>query len=161
MDRRMNKAGSPGRPGGDTRESGGKWRLFYDIYPDLRWQPAGSSADWFEVALHAEMPEYRPPGHPLSREAFCAVAGVADFVMQQLKSPGPCSIGRSGPYFTLHPAAPGDFAQTTVSRTLSLVFSNVEPYTRLREPAILAEIKSQLSELRVPRFQYPAETICR
>jgi hypothetical protein len=162
MDRRINKTGSQRRSSGqNTWEGAGKWRLFYEIYPDLRWQPTDSSVDWFEVALHAEMPGYRPPNHPHSREAVFALVGVADFLIQHIKSPALYSIGRTSPYFTLHPPASGDFTQTRLSRTLSLVFSNVGPYTQLREPSILTEIKNQLSELNVSRFQSSAETICR
>ncbi len=162
MDRRINKTGSQRRSSGqNTREGAGKFRLFYEIYPDLRWQPTDSSVDWFEVALHAKMPGYRPPNHPHSREAVFALVAVADLVIQHINSPALYSISRTSPYFTFHPPASGDLTQTTLSRTLSLVFSNVGSYTQLREPSILTEVKNQLSELNVSQFQSPAETICR
>ncbi len=162
MDRRINKTGRQMRSRGrNTREGAGKWRLFYEIYPDLRWQPADSAVDWFEVALHTEMPEYRPPNHPISREVFHDLVGVAEALIQHLKSPSLYSIGRYGPYFTLHPPASGEFTQTTLSRSLSLVFYNVGLYTQLREPPILTEIKNQLSQLNVFQFQSSSGTICR
>jgi len=141
----------------NTHEDIGKYRLFYEIYPDLRWQPPDSSADWFEVALHAEMPEYRPTSHLESCAAVSALMNVANLLMQQAQSLAPDSIGRSRPYFTLHPPASGDLTQTTLSRTLSLVFSNVGSYTQLREPPILTELRIRLRQLNVPRFQRSAE----
>jgi phytoene dehydrogenase-like protein len=146
---------------GITHEDVAKYRLFYEIYPDLRWQPEDSSADWFEVALHAEMEEYQPPDHQKSREAVSVLMDVAKVLIQQVHSRGPRSIELSRAYFTLHPPALGDFTQTTLSRTLSIVFSNIGSYTLLREPSILTELKNQLNHLNVSRFQRSAETLCR
>lgn len=156
MTRRQTKRSSR-----NTQEEVGKYRLFYEIYPDLRWQVTDSYADWFEVALHVEMPEYRPASHPESRAALSALMNVANLLMQQAHSLAPHSVSRARPYFTLHAPASGDLTQTMLSRTLSLVFSNVGSYTQLREPSILTELKNQLRQLNVSRFQRSAETLCK
>lgn len=162
MDRRMKQSYRQTETRhGRARADVGKWRIFYEIYPDLRWQPAYSSADWFEVALHAQMSEYRPPNHPSSREAIFALVEVADFLMQKVNAPAPCSMSRSSPYFTIHPPASGDFAQTMLSRTVSLVFSNVGSYTQFQKPSLLNEIENHLSHRNIFRFQRSPETICR
>jgi len=162
MDRRINMTRRQVRPSTRiTHEDIAKYRLFYEIYPDLRLQPEDSSSDWFEVALHAEMEEYQPSHHPKSREAVAALTDVAKILIEQVRSRGRRSIDLSSAYFTLHPPASGDFANTMLSRTLSLVFSKVESYTPRREPTILTELKNELSRLNVRRLQSPAETICR
>jgi hypothetical protein len=125
--------------------------IFYEIYPDLKWQAADSSVDWVEVALHADTAEYRPAEHPKIREALLALEKVADVLTRQIDSP--CSIDRSNPYFTLHPPASGDVAQMTLSLTLSIVYSNIGSYTQLAEPSILSELRHQLSLLGVSKFQ--------
>jgi len=162
MDRRINMTRRQVRPSTRiTHEDIAKYRLFYEIYPDLRLQPEDSSSDWFEVALHAEMEEYQPSHHPKSREAVAALTDVAKILIEQVRSRGRRSIDLSSAYFTLHPPASGDFTRTKVSRTLSIVFSNIGSYTLLREPLILEQLKNELSRLKILRLQSSVETICR
>lgn len=144
-----------------TGEKIAKYRLFYEIYPDFRWQPEDSFADWLEVTLHAEMEEYQPSDHPKSRETVSVLTDVAKILIQQVESRGGRAIDLSSAFFTLHPPASGNFADTMLSRTLSVVFSKLGSRALRGEPNILTELKNELGRLNVPRLQRSAETICR
>jgi hypothetical protein len=127
-------------------------RIVYEIFPDLTWKAPGSSCDWFEVALHAELSEYLPPDHPRSREVFSALMDVAEFLIRRLPTQAPCMVELSASYYTLHPPACGDFLRTRLSRSLSVVFSGVEPYN-FDEPRLLTQLRTQLDLLSILGFE--------
>ncbi len=127
-------------------------RVFYEIYPVLTWQPADILTDWFEIALHAEIEAYFPPSNPRSLQVFSMLTDLAEFLIGRIDPPPPTyGVSLSASCYTLHPPANGDFHQTKLSRSLSLVFLNVDPYRNLEEPAILTQLKKQLSLLEIPR----------
>ena len=134
-------------------EGAGHQQIVYQIYPDLTWQAPDTSFDWFEIALHAEVDEYRPPDHRRSREAFSALITVAELLIQRLPLHTSCVVELSSSYYTLHPPACGDFTRTRLSRSLSLVFSSVEPYKHREEPPLLAALRTELALLNISKFE--------
>jgi hypothetical protein len=133
-------------------------KLSYEIYPDLNWQTMVSPATWFEIVLHAETEEYRPPDHPKSQEVFSALMDVADLLIQQIPSHAPYSVDLSAAYYTVHPPGCGEISQTRLSRSLSLIFNNVGLHTNFKEHSILAHLKNQLSLLNVPKLKRLCDT---
>lgn len=127
-------------------------RVFYEIFPDLTWQPADKGLSWFEIALHAESEEYEPAGEPRSREAFSVLMDLAELLIQKIQAHAPYEVTLSTSYYTLHPPACGDFRRSRLSRSLSLVFFNAPTYRKAEGPALLTEIKTQLSFLGIPRL---------
>ena len=134
------------------REDLRRKHVFYEIFPDIAWQPAGTSFSWLEIALHVEADRYQPPNHPRSREVFSLLVEVAGFLMGK-QAGSPHAVHLSASYYTLHPPARGDFSPTRLSRSLSLVFLNMHPYRKGEEPAILTELKTQLSLFDIPRLE--------
>jgi hypothetical protein len=129
-----------------------RFRVFYEIHPELALQPEDAPASWFEIALHAEAEEPWPPDAPRSREAFSALMDMADFLVQRIGSHAPYSLEVSASYHTLHPPASGGLTRPGLARTVSLVFSDVGPCTRLEEPAILTQIRDELHRVGIPRL---------
>ena len=127
-------------------------RVFYEILPGLTWQPADMDLSWFEIALHAETEEYRPTGDPRSREAFSVLTDLAELLIKKIQAHAPYEVNLSASYYTLYPPACGDFHRTRLSRSLSLVFLNVPTYRKAVEPALLTELKTQLSLLGISRL---------
>ena len=127
--------------------------VLYEIFPDLTWQPADWPLTWFEIALHADAEEYRPPGNPRSREVFSLLMDLAEFLIRQIQSHAPYELDLSASYYTLHPPGRGDCSRTRLSRSLSLVFLNVDPYRNLEEPALLTKLKTELSNLEISRLK--------
>ena len=125
-------------------------RVFYEIVPDLTWQHADMDLSWFEIALHAETEKYGSSGDPRSREEFSVLMDLAELLIQKIQAHAPYDINLSASYHTLHPPACGDFRRTRLSRSLSLVFFNVLTHRKAEEPALLTELKTQLSLLGIP-----------
>jgi len=133
-------------------ESLRRFRVFYEIHPELALQAEDAPASWFEIALHAEGEECRSPDHPKSREAFSVLMDLADFLVQRLGAHAPYALDISASYQTLHPPASGDLTPPRLARTVSLVFSGVGPCTRLEEPRMLTQLRDELSRLDIPRL---------
>lgn len=124
-------------------------RVFYEIVPDLTWQPADMDLSWFEIALHAETEEYKPAGDRRSREVFSVLTELAELLIRNIQAHAPYEVNLSASYYTLHPPACG---RTRLSRSLSLVFLNIPTYRKAVEPALLTELKTQLSLLGISRL---------
>ena len=103
-------------------------------------------------ALRAGAEEYQPSGNPKCREVFSLLMDLAEFLIQRIHSQAPYEVDLSAPYYTLHPPACGDYRQTRLSRSLSLVFSNVAPYRKGEEPDLVREITNHLSLLGISRL---------
>lgn len=127
-------------------------RVFYEIYPDLTLQDEDAPSMWFEIALHIEAEEAWPPDHPKSREASTVLTGLGEMLIRRATPPASCGLERLEPYYTLHPAE--DRSQPRMTFTLSLVFLDAGPYTRLEEPGLLAELKVDLSLLGIPSSEF-------
>lgn len=128
-------------------------RVFYEIYPDLTWQPADWTLTWFELALHAET-EYKPPTSSGSREVFSVLMDLAEFLIQRIRSQAPYQVDLSASYYTLHPPGRGgEVSRTRLSRSHSLVFFDIDPYRRLEEPVLLTQLKAHLSLLDISRLK--------
>lgn len=130
----------------DTRQ-----RAFYEIYPDLTLQGEDAPSMWFEIALHIEADEPWPPDHPKSREASTVLTGLGQMLIQRATPPASCGLERLAPYYTLHPAE--HRGRPRMAFTLSLVFLDVGPYTRLEEPGLLTQLKADLALLGIPRSE--------
>lgn len=135
------------------REETRRERVFYEIFPDLTWQPADWPLTWFEIALHAETEEYQPPNNPRSREVFSVLIDLAEFLIRQIQSQAPFEVDLSASYYTLHPPGCGDVSRTRLSRSLSLVFFNVDSYRNLEEPVLLTQLKTELTLLQISRLK--------
>ena len=144
---------NPGHGGHVREEVLRREHVFYEIFPDLTWQPADWPLTWFEIALHAETEEYQPPANPRSREVFSVLMDLADFLIQQIQSHAPYEVDLSASSYTLHPPACGDFSRTRLSRSVSLVFFNVAPYRKGEDPLLLTEITNHLSLLGISRLK--------
>ncbi len=128
-------------------------RVSYEVYPDLTLQVEDASGMWFEIALHIEVEEYRPADHLKSREEFSVLMGVAERLIQRVKSHAPYRLEMPGSYHTLHSPAPGRPALPSLARTISLVFSDIgRPYTLHEEPGILARLRAELALLGIRRL---------
>lgn len=136
-----------------VQEDFGRLRVFYEIYPDLTLQVENAAGTWFEIALHIEVEEHRPPDHPKSREAFSVLMEVADRLVECVKSHVPYGLEMPMAYHTLHPRAAGRPAPPRLARTISLVFSDIGPYTLHAEPQILARLRAELAHLGIPRLE--------
>jgi hypothetical protein len=135
-------------------------RVFYEIFPERTPQAYDAPRSWFEIALHVEVKEHRPPEHPNSREAFFVLMGLADLLIQRVQAHAPYQLDMSALYNTLHPPPSGDFTQPRLAWTISLVFPDVAPYTHL-EPDILAQLRAELILLGIPRLGNPSGGGCQ
>ena len=123
-------------------------RVFYEIYPDLTLQVEDAASMWFEIALHVEAEEPWPPDHPRSLEAFAVLTGLGETLTRRVTPPASCGLEKLVPYCTLHPA---EDRGPRMAFTLSLVFLDVGPYTRLEEPGLLTQLRADLALLGIPR----------
>jgi len=131
------------------REDVRRLRVCYEVYPEIPLDAADEHGDWFEIEIHAQVEESHPSDHPDSCEAFSALMRLADFLIQRIQSHAPYGLDLSPSYHTLHPPERGDSSQTRLSRTISLVFSDVAPYPGLEEPRILTQLKAELRLLSI------------
>jgi hypothetical protein len=130
-----------------------RFGIWYEIYPDLTLQ-AEAPVSWFEIALHAEVDQHRPSGDPKSRESFSVLMSLADLLIERIQGHAPYRLDLSASYHSLRPNAAGLPAPPALSRTISLVFSDVGPYTILEEPPILRQLRAELGLLRIPRLDH-------
>ena len=132
------------------REDVRRLRVCYEVYPEIPLEAADEHGGWFEIALHAQVEEPHPSDHPDSSEVFSALMRLADVLIQRIQSHAPYGLELSPSYHTLHPPESGDSSQVRLSRTISLVFSDVAPYTQIEEPRILTQLKAELRLLSIP-----------
>jgi hypothetical protein len=132
------------------REDVRRLRVCYEVYPEIPLDAADEHGGWFEIALHAQVAEPHPSDHPNSREVFSTLMRLAEVLIQRIQSHAPYGLDLSPSYHTLHAPEGGDFSQTRLSKTVSLVFSNLAPRTHLEEPRILTQIQAELRLLDVP-----------
>ena len=125
--------------------------VFYGIYPDPTLQLKSAPATWFEVALHAEMTEYRPPEHPESREAFSVLMDLADYLIQRIQSHAPYGLEISDSYYLLLSTAP-EGGRPRLARTVSLIFIDAGCRASEEERCMLTQLRGELSQLDVLRL---------
>jgi hypothetical protein len=125
-------------------------RVFYQAFLELAWQPTDALFSWFEIALHVKTEECHPPNDHRNRDQLSTLMELAGFLVQQIRFHAPYQVALSTSYHTLHP--PRDTDAPMLFRSISLVFVHVSPYNRDEEPAILAELKSSLGFLDIPRI---------
>lgn len=124
--------------------------IFYEISPDLAFRPAAAPGFCFELALHAEMAEPLPPGHPKLGELLSVLIGVADLLIQRTQTHAPYELDLSASHYTLHPPPTGGTARPGLSRTIRLVFSGVTPAAAHGEPPLLTRIRKELRLCHIP-----------
>jgi len=128
-----------------------RFRLFYEIYPELPGETEDTQVQWFEIALHLEVAEHRPNDHPENRMASLLLIGLADHLVQRVRSHARFALDMPASYNTLHPPAPKDQNQPRMALTLSLVFSDVGPYPPRETPGLLTQLRAELALLGIPR----------
>lgn len=124
--------------------------LFYQIFPDLAWRPPDALYSWFELTLHVKTAEYLPRNDHRNREQLSTLMELAEFLLQQIRCHVPYQVELSNSYHTLHP--PQNKDAPMLCRSLSLLFINVSPYRSSEEPAILAQLRTSLGFLGIPRI---------
>jgi len=136
-------------------------QVFYEIYPNLTLQAEDVTGTWFEIALHIEVEEPRPPDHPKSRVAFSVLMGLTNLLIQRVKSYAPYGLEMPPSYYTLLPLASDRHASPRLARTISLVFSGVGPYTVHEQPDILAYLRAELIHWGVPHLHHASAGGCQ
>ncbi|MBL8238116.1 MAG: hypothetical protein JNM66_11885 [Bryobacterales bacterium] len=145
----LHQPGSPSQPiiDGIRRPD-----MFYEVYPDLALQGEDAPSNWFELALYAELNEWRPPDHPEVREAFAALMDIAGLLVERIQAHAPYSLEFVDSFHLLPGAAPAQRIPR-VARTVSLLFSNAGPCSPRQEPPILAQLREELRRLHIPRLE--------
>jgi hypothetical protein len=123
--------------------------MFYEVYPDLTLQADEAVLTWFEIALHMEVKEHRPLTDPGSGEACLVLAGLADVLIRCAEPHVRRRPEPARPYYTVHPPAGDAPGRARMARTISLVSSDLQPYTRHQEPAVLTRLRKELSLLGI------------
>ena len=130
-------------------ESLGRFPLFYEVYPALIEGAGDTHEQWFEIALHLEVREHRPHVHPENQEGSLLLIGLADVLVQRVKSHAPFALDMQPAYYTLHPAEPEDRNEPRIALTLSLIFTGLGPYTSRKKPALLTQLRAELELLGI------------
>jgi len=127
-------------------ENRSRSQLSYEVYPSRTGARDESPEQWFEIALFLEVEEIRPA----HREGSLLLIGIADDLLQRVKSHAPFDLEMPPAYYSQHPAE--DQTQPRMAITLSLVFSGAGLYTtRGEEPALLTQLRSELEALGIRR----------
>jgi hypothetical protein len=129
----------------------GRCRIFCEVFPTLLECAEDGHERWFEIALHLEVGEHRPHDHPKNQKASLLLLGLADHLVQRVKSHAPFALDMPAAYYTLHPSSPEHgIPQPRMALSLSLVFRGLEPYSCRNEPALLTQLRKELELLGTP-----------
>ncbi len=125
----------------------------HEIFPDFPGDAGELPVPWLEIALHLEVEERSPAGHPKANQEIALLMDLANRLIQRAATYGPCEAETSAAYYSLLPSASGFPAPPKLARSVSLVFTGIECQSPFAEPAILTILRRELAQLGIPRAQ--------
>jgi hypothetical protein len=130
-------------------ENSSRFELSYEVYPARIGEADEGPEQWFEIALYLELKECRPE----PREGSLLLIGLADHLLQRVRSHAPFDLEMPPAYYSWHPASGDeDQSQPRMAIALSLVFSGVGSCPSSgKKPALLTQLRAELKALGIRR----------
>ena len=129
----------------------------HEIFPDFPGEAGELPVPWLEIALHLEVEERSPAGHPKAKQEIALLMDLANRLIQRAATHGPCEVETSAAYYSLLPPAGGYPALPKLARSVSLVFTGIECQSVFAEPFILTLLRRELAQLGIPRALRPQD----
>jgi hypothetical protein len=82
-------------------ENSSRFELSYEVYPARIGEADEGPEQWFEIALYLELKECRPE----PREGSLLLIGLADHLLQRVRSHAPFDLEMPPAYYSWHPAS--------------------------------------------------------